>query len=159
MSTSNCRIDRISWRVCLVTILICLTLTAPQFISKFPRSSSRWRYTSSCAQSLISWPPACFTTVSQCSTLVPNLISLRILQAVTCSYLKGQRERRIYGGVLAQNKRCVPMSDICSAQFDLTVPIFFLGLPSCSVSFYPRIIIQFQSPARLRRCLAPRTPL
>ena len=73
-STSSCRIDWTLWRVWLAAMSICPTMTASQFKCKFPRSSSRWRCTSSCAQSLISWPPTCFTTVSQCSALVSGAI-------------------------------------------------------------------------------------
>ena len=159
VSTSSCRIDRTSWRVLLVAMSTCPTMRASQFMCKSPMSSSRWRRTSSCAQSLISWPPACFTTVSQCNTLVPDLMSLRIFWAVACSCLKEQRERIMYGTISAQKRRCVPMPTICSAQFNLVVPIFSLGLSSCSVSPYPRITVQLQSPARLRRCLGTRTPL
>ena len=42
VSTSNYRIGQISWLVCLITMSICLTLTASQFISKSPRTGSRW---------------------------------------------------------------------------------------------------------------------
>jgi hypothetical protein len=142
--TSSCRIDRTWWRVWLVAMLTCQTMTASQFMCKFPRSSSRWQCTNSCAQSPVSWPLACFTAVFLCSTLVPDLIPLEILRAVTCSYLKGQRERRMYGGISAQKRRYVPISTIRSAQFQfscanlLSRPVFLLRQPvsahHCSTS-------------------------
>lgn len=114
---SSCRIDRTSWPVCLETTSTCRISTAPRFISKFPRSSSKLQFISSCTQSLASWLPACFTIVSRSSTVVLNFISQRILRAATYSYLKEQRERIIYGGVSAQNNRCVPLSAISSVLF------------------------------------------
>jgi hypothetical protein len=101
----------------------CPTMMASQFMCKFPRSNSRSQCTISYAQSLVSWSPACFNTVSQCSTLVPDLFSLRILLAVACFSLKEQRERIMYGTTSAEKRRCVAMSGICSAQFNLVVPI------------------------------------
>ena len=41
----------------------------------------------------------------------------------------------------------------------IVVPILSIGLYSWSISPYPRITVQLQSPTRLHRCLAPRTPL
>jgi hypothetical protein len=123
VSTSSCRTDRTSWRVWLVAMSTCPTMMASQLMCKFPRSSSRSQCTISYAQSLISWSPACFTTVSRCSTRVPDLISLRMLRAVACSCLKEQRERIMYGTTSAEKRRCVAMSAICSAKFNLVVPI------------------------------------
>ena len=40
-------------------------MTDSQLIRKFLRSSLRWRCTSSCARSLISWHPIYFTTAVQ----------------------------------------------------------------------------------------------
>jgi len=134
--------DLTSWRVWLVAMLTCLTMTASQFMYKFSRLSSRSRCTSSCAQSQIFWPPACFTTASQCSTPVPDLSSLKISQVVACFCLKEQRERIMYGGISAQMRRYAPMSKICSAQFNSVVQIYSLGLLSKAISPYPRITVQ-----------------
>lgn len=40
-------------------------------------------------------------------------------------------------------------------SFQLLTLIFSLGLPSCSGSPYPRIIVQIRSPTQLFRLLAP----
>ena len=155
VSTSSCRIDGTSWLVWPVATSTCPTMTASQSMCKFPRSSSRRPCTSSCAQNLIPWPPTCFTTGPHCSTLVLELIALGILRAVACWCLKGQRERVMYGAISAQNRRYIPPSAICA----VLVLIFSPDISSYSVSSYPHITVQLPTAARLRRCLAPRTPL
>jgi hypothetical protein len=149
---------KLSNRPDIVAMSTCPTMTASQFMCKFLRSSSRWRCTSSCARRPVSWPAPCFTTVSQRSALVPDLISFMILRAAACSCLKEQRDRTIYGTISVQKRRCVPMSAFFSAQFNLVLPIFSLSVSSCSISPYPRITVHFQ-PARLRCLLVPRMSL
>ena len=103
---------------------------------KLPRPGSRWRYTSSCVRSLIFWLLACFTTVSQCSTLVPNLISLKTLRAVARSCLKEQKERMMYGTISPQGGRCVPMSVVSNSTDSLlSRHNFLLNQPVCASLF------------------------
>ena len=104
-STSNCRINWTSSPVYLVVMSTCPTFPASQSNRKWKRSSSRWRYIDSYAQSLEYWSPVCCITVSQPSTLVTALIPLRILPAVACFFSRKQREKRMYGGNSAQINR------------------------------------------------------
>lgn len=141
----------------------CLTFPASQSNRKLKRSSSRWRYMGSYGQNLEYWSPVCCTTVSQSSTLVKALIPHRILPAVACFFSRKQREKKMYGGNSAQIKRCtIPfISSIWPIPFQIShsptliFSLSFPGLPSCSGSQYPCILVRIQSPAELCRPLAP----
>lgn len=84
----------------------------------------------------------CPTTLSQCSTWVPDLISLKMLRAFACSCLKGPRGRILYGGISAQKRRYLALPTIYCSQSNSAVLIFSLGLFSYSVSPYPHITVQ-----------------
>lgn len=118
------------------------------------RPSLKWRCTSSCAQNLI---PTCLTTYPGAAR-IPRLDLPQDVagpRAVACPYLKGQRERILYSGISARKRRYVH-AYVKNLLFSIQSGC--ANLLSYSVSPYPRITVQFQYPARLRRYLVPRTP-
>jgi hypothetical protein len=157
--TSSSRTGEMWWRGWHVGMSICLILTAFQFVYKFRRPSSKWQCTSSCDRSRKSWFLAYYTTVFQWSWLGLEWIFLRILLAAACSCLKEQRERIMCGGISTLKKGYVPMSKLRFPQLKVNVLIIFSELPAYSVSSYPCITVQLQSPLRFYCYLASRTPL
>ncbi len=148
VSTSGYRIDPTSWRDWLVEIMsTCPTMTDSQLMRKFLKSSSRWRCTSSCARSLISWHPTCFITVTQCSMLVPDLITLRMLRAVACSCLKEQKERIMFGTISARGAYVSYLNRSIQFSFDnLLARLVFLLSQPVSVHDYSTSFFRLTSP-------------